>query len=255
MYRSCWFLDYYNVHTVANFIMSSGLKSRELVNMKNTSSLDAARPDADFWESVFRRIGHKLSDPVCVRDILDKQERERVLLGQVDLGNRAHFLQISFSVHRVWCIGSTVRHTPRADGLPRNETHALMEWESARTLRGIVDDPLHGKRDTVPCISRRTILPQHMLDAGTHPVEPKNIRHVLERRGYGIGDTIDLDGLDAVGMLRVFDHLMRHDAAPWDALAMRRAFRHAIEMRDRVRACFSRSLELWDGEPIRELGS
>jgi len=94
-----------------------------------------------------------------------------------------------------------------------------------------------------------------MLDAGTHPIEPKDMRRALERHAPAIGETIDLDDLDAVGMLRVFDHLMRHDAMPSDALAMRRAYKHAITMRDLVRKCFSRKLELWTEEPIRELGA
>lgn len=210
-------------------------------------SLDDARADSDFWPTILRRTGRKLLDPEYVSNILGTQECERALLAEVDLGDKPHFMLLSFGIHRVWTIGTTVRHAPFSDGRPRSKTYGVLEWESARSLNTI--------KDGTPRPSTQIILAAHLLDAVQHPVSPRGARAALLRHAPNAGELLDLDELDAVGFLRVLDHLIRHDADPNDALATRRAFKHAIEMRDKVRQCFSRRLGLWDGEPIRDLGA
>lgn len=80
----------------------------------------------------------------------------------------------------------------------------------------------------------RNILARDLLDAGTYPVAPKDIRSLLERHAPNIGESLDLDDLDAIGVLRVLEYLRHHDVGHGDALAMRRAYKHAIAMRDLV---------------------
>lgn len=208
------------------------------------NTLDAARSDTDYWLAVLRRTGRKLLDPEYISNILSAQERERAMLAEVDLGESPHFLLLSLGVHRVWTIGLTVRHAPFSDGMPRNKTYAIFEWESERSLHG---------NAPAPCAGWKIILPQHLLDAVVHPLAPADARLALVRYAPNAADTIDIDGLDALGFLRVFDHLMRSAAEPGDALALRRAYRHALEMRNRVRMCFSRRADLWSGEPVCDI--
>lgn len=204
-------------------------------------SLDEARSEADFWGAVLRRIGRNVLNPVFVRDVLTQQERERAALATVDLGDEARFLMLNFAVHRVWTIGLTVKH----EGGRRS--YAMFEWESERTMRS-------GDRPE-PQPVQATLLSRDLLDASSHPVLPREARTALERHAPGIASTIDLADLDAIGMLRVMDFLLRNNAVPGDALAMRRAYKHAVTMRDLVRSCFSRQPDLWDGKPIRDLGA